>query len=261
MGTSLRSRPTAWFIFASLTAVTVFGCSQDGGSSKNPVSPLPNLPTSTTMSGAFASPLTFGSVSLTIQTGTLAPSVPGQSPSSSIVVNGTIAPAGFSSVTLTGTYDPATKKLTASGPGYSLNGTVGMSGSIPVVDGGWSGPNGPGAFGCSASTPEHPAAAYFGSYANSSSVLRGTLEVLVADGAVRGFAFDTGGDIYPLHGSTNEGTISFQGSVQYSSEMFDYSSFNASGKIDPSGDGLGTWSMLTRLDPAGEGAWHLSKAP
>src|SRR5262249_15421665 len=118
MGTAFRFRSSATIGFVVLTVASVLvGCS-DNGSSKNPVSlgvtPSPP-PASTSMSGAFASSTTFGSVWLTIETGTLASPIPGRSAAAPVAVSGTITPGGLTGVALSGTYDPVTKQLVATG--------------------------------------------------------------------------------------------------------------------------------------------------
>jgi mucin-19 len=112
-------------------------------------------------------------------------------------VTGTLHLSGGGSVTITGTFDDATKQLSITGGGYSFTGTATSDG----VTGTYSGPKGNGTFTVFASASATP---YCGTFAGGAT---GVWNFVVNEGKVAGSAVTDGGDEDTLTGTVTNGTI------------------------------------------------------
>lgn len=179
-------------LIAALVLVVWAGCSSDD----NPTKPLGNVtPTTTSMSGEFLSGTTIGSLSLTINSATLAPRLRARSISGTIVTaSGTFKPSGGASVGLIGTYDTEADTLNLSGSGYTLRGQADTTGSNQAMYGRWEGTGGPGTFGCAEGATSDPVSTYCGDYESVGGFFSsGKWSLLIMGSEFGGMAYPPGG--------------------------------------------------------------------
>ena len=97
--------------------------------------------------GAFLNGFEAGLLNVTIDGGSLAPSLRAAVLADTVVTaTGVLSPDGGGVISMSGTYDTATDSLKLSGQGYSFLGQYYDTSVPPAVDGNYTGPNGAGAF-------------------------------------------------------------------------------------------------------------------
>jgi len=184
------------------------GCSDDD----NPAAPGGTPTPTTSLSGAYLSGTANGSLSVTISSATLAPSLRGRRASAAVVTaTGTIKPIGGGTISLTGNYNTDTDSLGLSGSGYTFTGQADTTGNVDAILGQWTGPGGPGVFGCADGTASYPVSAYCGSYENDTAPDTGNLDFLAIGDEFSGIVISADGDPPPR---TFEGTLTGTGTVR-----------------------------------------------
>lgn len=206
-------------IMAILQAKTVFtcvvvgllgitGCSSDGSSPSSSSSSSSGSTTSSSSSGGTTNPGTSttykgtfagaggdgGAIEVTVASATA-----GKQSIHILTVNqvsGTLHLSAGGSVTITGTFDDATKTLSITGGGYSFTGTATSDG----VTGTYSGPKGTGTFSVFASATAVP---YCGTFSGGA---QGVWNFVVNDTKLSGSAVTDGGDGDTLTGTVTGGT-------------------------------------------------------
>jgi hypothetical protein len=143
-----------------------------------------------------------GSLLLTVATASpSAPSPVGPSLVSPVDVTGSLKFAGSAAVPLTGTYDPGTSHLTATGGGYDLDG--GFDGS-DRLEGTYTGPSTDGTFVTTKSTS---AVAYCGAFQADDLSNDGSFSFTISGTTVRGQAVSTSDPTpIPLDGTYDTST-------------------------------------------------------
>jgi hypothetical protein len=226
-------------------------------------------PTTTTFTGVFANPNENGSFDATIQSTNLAAPVPGRltlttrpqrSAATSVSASGTLTPIGGSAIPVTGTYDDAADSLHLSGGGYFLEGEYDTSGTFQSISGAYTGPNGPGFFGCvtGVSNPT----AYCGTFASSSTSLAGNWDIVIAGGDVGGVAFPATGDPFAF-----EGTIETTGTMRAitgGNGQAGVYLLTVTGTLDTSSNTVsGSWTYDDLVTPSSSdaGTWSGSPCP
>jgi len=215
------------------------GCSDDD----NPAAPggTPTPPTS--LSGGYISGTANGSLSVTISSATLAPSLRGRRASAAVVTaTGTIKPIGGSTISLTGNYNTDTDSLGLSGSGYVFTGQTDTTGIVDAILGQWTGSGGPGVFGCADGTASYPVSAYCSSYENDTASDNGKLAFLAIGDEFSGIVFPADGD--PPR--TFEGTLTGTGTVRSINGQGQEGDLqlNVAGTLDTSTYTVGgTWSI------------------
>lgn len=138
-------------------------------------------------------------------------------------VTGTLHVSGGGAVTITGTFDDATKQLSITGGGYSFTGTATSDG----VNGSYTGPKGSGKFTVFASATATP---YCGTFAGGAT---GVWNFVVNEGKVAGSAVTNTGDDDTLTGTVTNGTVN----------MTTGNGSTADGKIEGT-TATGTWKNV-----------------
>jgi hypothetical protein len=226
-------RKTASVLLTGAFVLIGAACSDSGGGGGG-------TPQITTFVGVASSGdgTTSGSISITVQTTTLAPpTATGPSVRAPANATGTLVMGG--STSLTGSYDPDTDILALSGGGYTFGG--GFDG-VDRLEGLWSGPgNTSGTFVTSLSTN---AVAFCGTYDADDQSDSGTFSFVIAGTVVRGEAYSSV-DQTPiaLDGVVNGNaiTIYFPGTTTPLATGT-RSGNNVSGTYDDGQGGTGTWS-------------------
>lgn len=195
------------FLAIALGMLAWAGCSDD-----NPTSPGGGTPTPTTsMSGAFVSGTANGPMSVSISSASLASRLHGGRVSTTVVTaTGSIKPIGGGTISLTGSYNTDTDTLGLSGSGYVFTGQADTTGGVDVITGSWTGPGGPGVFGCGEGTASNPVGAYCGSYENDAGTDTGNFDFLAIGDEFSGIVFPSDGS----EPSVFEGAISGTGTVR-----------------------------------------------
>jgi hypothetical protein len=234
----LKSHPSRFTLLLALPlalGILAFGgCSDDD---ENPPSGGGTPPTTTSFKGVFANSTENGSLSVTVQSTSLASPHPGRlllatrpqrSGAAVVSATGTLKPIGGSQASVSGSYDPDQDTLYLAGAGYTMQGQYDSSGTFQSISGMYSGPNGQGFFGCvtGSTTP----ATYCGTFTGGST---GNWDILIAGDKVGGIAFPATGEP-----SAFEGTIETTGTMRAIT----------AGNSDPGVSTLtvtGTWNTTT----------------
>ena len=204
-----RRRLLGWLLVpAALGLFVLAGCSDDEEDDNN------NPPaTSTSMGGSFAGVNgEYGTLAVTIQSGTLAGTLRNQMastsglvrPSGTVVVaaTGTLDLEGIGGqVALSGTYDTDSDSLFLSGGGYTLEGMRTNTSAGQVIEGTYTGPTTSGAFSLLAGAGV-PLQAYCGTYTSGAQADSGFFNLTVRGSSLAGFALSSldPGDIVRLYG-------------------------------------------------------------
>ena len=213
------------------------------------------------MSGAFVSTATNGSVSVTIASGSLAaPLRTRLSYKGAVTASGTLTPPIGPVVDLTGTYDTATDTLNLTGSGYTLVGQADTTGTPDAITGGWTGPGGPGLFGCFIGTTTNPVAVYCGQFQVDPSVGNGYLDTIISGDTARGIVLIVNPS-WAIAPTRLLGSVSGTGTTR-NITMQGYESANAlivvTGTLDTTTNQLaGTWTytLSGSATPTYTGTW------
>jgi hypothetical protein len=192
--------------FSSVACVVVLalgiaGCSSDGaGTSSGSTSSGSTSGTTggTQYKGTFAGKGEGGAIDVTVAAGGAAVSQKSLHIMAVLTVSGTLKVTGGATITITGTYDDATKTLTIAGGGYSFTGTLGATG----ITGTYTSPSGSGTFAVLSGAGSK---AYCGTYTGASS---GVWNFTINGGNLLGSYSDTKGTGGPLVGTaTPDGAV------------------------------------------------------
>lgn len=172
-------------------------------------------PTTTTFTGVFGNSSENGSLSITIQSTSLAAPRPTRlilaphprPAAASVVATGTLKPVGGSATSVSGTYDQEVDSLYLSGAGYTMTGEFDTSGTFQSINGPYDGPNGQGFFGCVTGLTNPMT--YCGTFASGSTSNAGNWDILVGGSLVGGIAFPAGSEPFAF-----EGTIETTGTMR-----------------------------------------------
>ncbi len=263
-----RAHRRSLLIAFALGTGLLAGCGDDDSKSTGPEG---GLAPATTFTGVFANGTENGSLSVTINSTSLAgplhsrlwvPTGPARlAPLASITASGTIKPIGGSAVMLTGTYDDAadTLNLTNVSSGYSFAGAYDTTGSFDALIGQYDGPNGAGFFGCVTGvvTPT----SYCGTFDSDVTSTAGNWDLLIAGGEVGGIAFPTSGEPFAF-----EGTIQTTGTMRaITAGNTDpgVSQLTIDGTLDTTTNTVsGTWTLEDLVTPSTDsGTWSGSLCP
>jgi hypothetical protein len=205
---TLRRRLLGWLLVpAALGLFVLAGCSDDDDDNTTPPA------TSTAMAGSLAGVNgDNGTVSITIQSGTLAGTLRNQAspmslvrPAGAVVVaaTGTLDLEGLGGqVALSGTYNTDSDSLFLSGGGYTIVGMRTNTGAGQVIEGTFTGPTTSGAFFVLAGAGV-PLQVYCGTYDSGADADSGFFHVTVRGSSLAGFALSSldPGDIVRLYGT------------------------------------------------------------
>ena len=205
---AVRRRLLGWLLVpAALGLFVLAGCSDDDDDDDN----TPPA-TQTTMGGSLAGVSgENGTLSLTIQSGTLAGTLRGQTAATSLVrpagnvvvgASGTLDLEGLGGqVGLSGTYNTDNDSLLLSGGGYTIEGMRTNTSAGQVIEGTYTGPTTSGAFFVIAGAGV-PLQAYCGTYHSGADADSGFFHVTVRGSSIAGFALSSldPGDIVRLYG-------------------------------------------------------------
>lgn len=251
-----------------VAAGALAGCGSDD---ENPPPPGGGGPTTTTFTGVFANGTENGSLSVTVNSTSLAAPFPGRfraaglrapfAPEAVITATGAITPIGGSSIALTGTYNDQSDSLDlANGSaGYTFAGAYDTTGSFDAMVGQYSGPNGPGFFGCitGLGTPT----TYCGTFDSNTTAVTGSFDILIAGGEVGGIAFPTSGEPFAFDG-TIETTGTMRAITAGNSDP-GVSLLTVTGTLDTTTNTVsGTWTYEDLIAPSTDtGTWSGSLCP
>lgn len=219
---------------AGLMMLSVAACSSSSSGSNGATdggSPNATPNGTTTYKGTFAGPGEGGSIEITVTSGgTTAQDL--HTLSGVQQVTGTVHVSGGSSITVTGTFDPATNQLSVTGGGYTFSGTASSNG----VTGSYQGPKGSGSFSVLTGASVTP---YCGTFAGDAT---GVWNMVVSGSTITGTAMDDKG-----HGDQLTGTVDASGNISMTTK----NGSNAPGKItgntasgtwqNSAGNAKGTW--------------------
>ena len=201
--TSYSSRFTLLLALPLALGILAFGgCSDDD---ENPPSGGGTPPTTTTFKGVFGNSTENGSLSVTVQSTSLASPRPGRlllatrpHPSGAAVVSatGTLKPIGGSQASVSGSYDSDQDTLYLAGAGYTMQGEYDTTSTFKSINGMYSGPNGQGFFGCVTGVTNP--VLYCGTFTGGST---GYWDILIAGDQVGGIAFPASGEPFTFEGS------------------------------------------------------------
>jgi hypothetical protein len=249
----LRRSLLRWLLVpATLGVLVVAGCSDDDDDDDV------NPPTQTAMAGSFAGGTSeTGTLSITINSGTLAGQIRSQTPATSIVrpagtvvviASGTLDLEGVGgTVELAGSYNTDTDSLFLSGGGYTLRGRRTNTVAGQSIEGLYDGPVGSGAFFLLAGAGV-PLQTYCGAYTSNAAADSGFFHVTIRETSLTGFVLSKNdpGDIVRLNGDvTGTGTvldvtIEDPDGVPLAEGTWDTSTDTMSGTYGYAGD-TGTW--------------------
>jgi hypothetical protein len=183
--------------------VTACGGSTSDATDTPPVTPTASADWTGTLVGATAS----GSVSLAFASPVSAAHAMPEAPAiaaGTVAVTGTLRLVGGATITLSGTYDPATHAFTVTGTGsggtFSLTGTVTSSG----IRGTFTGPAGASGTFSALAGASSTVAVYCGTYTGTGG--SGTWNLMVAGSTAAGIAFASSENI-PLAGTVSGSSL------------------------------------------------------
>ncbi len=225
------SRSGRFLALTSLLAIAA-ACGGDGDGGGGPNN------NQTTFAGIISSDdgQSSGSVEFVVETGAPAPPAGAAGLRSPVNLTGTVTFGGTSS--LTGSYDPATGDLAATGGGFTFGGTYDGNGGL---SGAWTGPG--GAQGTFVTTSGNAPAVFCGTYdEDDDGSINGTFSFFISGGSITGEAYpQDGSGVIPLAGSANGNgnlTITTQGQTIATGTR---NGNDVSGSYD-TGSSSGTWS-------------------
>lgn len=214
---------------SALTLAAACGGDGDGGGGPNN--------NQTTFTGILSSDdgQSSGAVEFVAETGSPAPPAGAAALVAPVNITGTVTFGG--TFTVTGTYDPATGDLTASGGGFSFTGTYDGNGGLT---GTWTGPG--GLSGTFVATSGNAPAVFCGTYdEDDDGSINGTFSFFITGSSITGEAYpQSGGGVIPLGGTANGNgnlTITTQGQTIATGTR---NGTDVSGDYD-TGSSSGTW--------------------
>ena len=187
-----------------LALLAAYGCGSDDDPVKPPGgTPVPPVTLATPFTGTFVNGSESGLLNVTIDGGSLAPPLRAAARADTVVTaTGVLSPDGGGVVTLNGTYDTSTDTLKLSGQGYSFLGQYYVDAIPPLIDGNYTGPNGPGTF---AGLPGSTTAVkvFCGTFESESTATAGRWNIVISGGTVLGIEAPYG----------DPGTVGLHGTV------------------------------------------------
>jgi len=227
-------------------------------------------PTSTSFAGFFSSGSENGSLTVTINSTSLAAPFGHRSsaawrnplaPVAVITASGTMKPIGGSAISLTGSYNDQTDSLGLSNTtaGYTLAGAYDTTGSFDVVIGQYDGPSGTGFFaGVQGATTQNT---YCGTFDSNTTATTGSWDILITGGKVGGIAFPTSGEPFAFDG-TIETTGAMRNITAGDSDPGVFT-LTVTGTLDTTTNTVsGTWTYDDLITPTTDsGNWSGSLCP
>jgi hypothetical protein len=252
------------FVVMALSVWIYGGCSDDDDDEPNP----PGGPTSTTFTGFMANGVENGSVTVTINSTSLAspfgarPAATNRlllAPSVDVAASGVFEPIGGASVSLSGMYEDQGDTLNLSGGGYSLRGVYDTTGTYHAVLGQYNGPNGPGIFG-SVTGITNPTI-MCGTFDSDVTTTTGNWNILVTGGEVAGLGIPTSGDPFGFEGTIE--TTGTQRAITAGDSDPGVYTLTVTGTLDTTTNTVsGTWTYEDHVTPSTDsGTWSGSPCP
>lgn len=270
IGLPFRSHRSSLLLAFALGTGLLAGCGSDDDNNGGGGPGGGGGPTATTFTGVFANDTENGSLSVTINSTSLAAPFrsrlgvltrPPLARPADIPATGVLKPIGGSSVTLTGSYNDQSDSLHLANlaAGYAFAGIYDTTGSFSAVIGQYVGPNGIGFFG--AVTGSAIPTAFCGTFDSDVTATGGNWDLVIAGGEVGGIAFPTGAEPFAF-----EGTIETSGTMRDITAGSDdpgVYQLTVTGTLDMTTNTVsGTWTYEDLITPATDsGTWSGSPCP
>lgn len=242
------------------------GCSDDDDD--NPMDPGGGGPTSTTFTGVMANGTENGSITVTVNSTSLASPFSAHVTAGSggrlaagaqVGASGVFRPIGGSAVSLSGTYDDQADTLNLSGGGYSLSGEYDTTGMFHAMIGQYDGPNGPGFFG--SVTGVTAPMTFCGTFDSDVTSTMGNWDLLVTGGEIAGIAFPVAGEPFGFEGTIE--TTGTQRAITGGDSDPGVYTLTVTGTLDTTTNTVsGTWTFEDHVAPSTDsGTWSGSPCP